>query len=63
METLKTFWRGFSGIATLAALVTTAIGGIGYLIFDGHYLFAVSLVVVLGFAIKPMWNYIQKSLM
>lgn len=63
METLKTIWRGFSGMATLAALVTTAIGGIGCLIYDDHYLFAVALVVVLCFAFKPMWNYIQKSLM
>lgn len=63
METLKTFWRGFSGIATLAALVTTAIGGFGYLTYDRHYLFSVALLVVLCFAFKPMWNYIQKSLM
>lgn len=63
METLKTIWRGFSGIATLAALLLTAIGGVGYLIYDKHDLFAVALVVVLCFAFKPMWNYIQKSLM
>lgn len=63
METLKTIWRGFSGIATLAALVMTAIGGVCNLFCDGHYIFVVALIVVLGFAIKPMWNYIQKSLM
>lgn len=63
METLKTIWRGFSGMATLAALVLTAIGGFGYLVFDKHYLFAVALVAVLCFAFKPMWNYISKMLM
>lgn len=63
METWKTIWRGFSGLATLAALVLTAIGGTGHLLNDGHYLFAVALLIVVGFALKPMWAYIQKSLM
>lgn len=63
METLKTIWRGFSGMATFAALVLTAIGGVGYLIYDRHILFAVALVAVVCFAFKPMWNYIQKSLL
>lgn len=63
METLKTIWRGFSGMATFAALVLTAIGGVGYLTYDKHYLFAVALVAVVCFAFKPMWNYIQKSLL
>lgn len=63
METLKTIWRGFSGMATFAALVLTAIGGVGYLTYDEHYLFAVALIAVVCFAFKPMWNYIQKSLL
>lgn len=63
METLKTIWRGLSGLATLAALVLAAIGGVGYLLNDKHYLFAVAVVAVVAFAFKPMWQYIQKSLM
>ena len=63
METLKTFWRGLSGLATFAALVLAAIGGVGYLINDKHYLFAVAVVAVVAFAFKPMWQYVQKSLM
>ena len=63
METLKTIWRGFSGMAVLAALILTTIGGTGYLIYDQHYLFAVALVVVICFAAKPMWKYIQQKLM
>jgi hypothetical protein len=63
METLKTFWRGLSGLATFAALVLTAIGGVGYLIYDRHILFAVALIAVVAFAFKPMWQYIQKSLL
>lgn len=63
METLKTIWRGFSGMATFAAMVLTAIGGVGYLIYDRHILFAVALVVVWAFAFKPMWQYVQKSLL
>ena len=63
METLKTIWRGFSGLATLASLVLSAIGGVGYLLNDKHYLFAVAVVAVVAFAFKPMWQYIQKSLM
>lgn len=63
METLKTLWRGLSGLGTLAALVLTTIGGVGFLTYEKHYLFAVALIVVLAFASKPMWNYIQKALM
>lgn len=63
METLKTIWRGVSGLTTLAALVLAAIGGVGYLINDKHYLFAVAVIAVVCFAFKPMWQYIQKSMM
>ena len=63
METLKTIWRGFSGMATFAALALTAIGSTGYLFYEGHILFGVSTIAVLCFAFKPMWAYIQKSLM
>ena len=50
-------------MAVLAALILTTIGGTGYLIYDQHYLFAVALVVVICFAAKPMWKYIQQKLM
>ena len=50
-------------MATLAAIVLTSIGGVGYLISDKHYLFAVMLIVVICFAAKPMWTFIQKQLM
>ena len=63
METLKTMWRGFSGMAVFACLALTAIGGVGYLCYDGHALFAVALLAVIGFAFRPMWNYIQKCLL
>ena len=63
METLKTFCRGLSGLGTVAALVLTAVGGVGFLAYEKHYLFAVALIDVLAFAFKPMWRYIQKSLM
>lgn len=63
METLKTIWRGFSGIASLCALVLGTIGGIGCLLVDGRYLFSVAIAVIIAFAFKPMWSYIQKSLM
>ena len=63
METWKTILRGLTGMATLAAMILTAIGGVGYLISDKHYLFAVMLIVVICFAAKPMWTFIQKQLM
>ena len=63
MELFKTIWRGFSGLATISALLLAAIGGIGCLLADGRYLFSVAIAVVIGFALKPMWNYIQKTLM
>lgn len=63
METLKTIWRGFSGMACLAALILGSIGGIGCLLVDGRYLFSAAIAAIVAFAFKPMWSYIQKSLM
>lgn len=63
METLKTIWRGLSGMAVMASLILATIGGIGYLIYDSHYIFAVALAVVICYAAKPMWKTIQEKLM
>ena len=63
METLKTLWRGLSGLGTFAALILTAIGGFGFLIYEKHYLFAVALIVVLAFALKPMKKFIETRLL
>lgn len=63
METWKTIWRGVSGMATIAAMVLTAIGGIGFMISEGRWLFSIATLAVLCFAFKPMWAYITKALM
>lgn len=63
METWKTIWRGISGLATLSAMALSAFGSVIYLLTEGRILFACATIAVMAFAFKPMWNYIQKSLM
>lgn len=50
-------------MAVLASLILATIGGIGYLIYDSHYIFALALAVVICYAAKPMWKTIQAKLM
>lgn len=60
---MKGFLNALAGLGTLAALILCAIGGIGYLINDGHYLFAIATLVVVIFAAQPMYRFIQKNLL
>lgn len=60
---MEGFKNAVLGMAVLAALVLGAIGSTGYLIYDGHYLFAVASLVVLAFAAPSMYRFIQKRLL
>lgn len=60
---MKSFLNAVMGMAVLSALLLCAIGGTGYLCYDGHYLFAVAEIVVVAFAAKPMYHFIQKNLL
>lgn len=60
---MEGFKNALLGLAVLSALVLAAIGSTGYLIYDGHYLFSVASLVVLGFAAQPMYRFIQKRLL
>lgn len=55
-------WRGVSGIMVLMLSAMAAIGGVGYLINDGHYVFAAAVVLVCVFAYKPIKEYLIKKL-
>lgn len=60
---MKDFFGKILGMAVLAALALCAIGGIGYLCYDGHILFAIATLVVVIFAAQPMYRFIQKKLL
>jgi hypothetical protein len=61
MERFKNFMRAFSGLIVGFLFIMCAIGSFGYLIMDGHYVFAVANVVAVCFAAKPVKDYFVKN--
>lgn len=47
------------GMAVISAAILCLIGATGYLLYDGHYLFAVAELAVFGFAAKPMLTIVK----
>lgn len=60
---MKSFLDAVLGLLTLAALALCAIGAIGVLLSVGRYLFSVATIVVICFAAKPMYKFIQTKLL
>ena len=60
---MKGFLNAVQGLAVLAACVLCIIGSTGYLVYDGHILFAIAEVVVFGFAFKPAKEFVEKKLL
>lgn len=58
----KELWRGLSGLMVFMLSVMAAVGGVGYLISDGHYIFALAVALVCVFAYKPIKEYLLKKL-
>lgn len=61
MEKFKGFWTAFVGLIVGFLFVMCAVGSFGYLVKDGHYIFAVANVVTVCFAAKPIRNYFVKT--
>lgn len=59
----KDFLNAIVGLAVLAAFALCVIGATGYLLYDGHYLFAVAELVVAAFAARPMFKIITTRLL
>lgn len=60
---MKNLIKAVAGLGTLSAFVLCAIGATGYLLYDGHALFAVAELVVSAFAAKPIVKTFQKLLL
>lgn len=63
MERFKDFLQSCLGLLVGLAYVMCAIGSFGYLINDGHYIFAVVNVVVVVFATKPVKDFFVKNVL
>lgn len=59
---MKAFFNAILGMIVLFAGAMCAIGSTGYLLNDGHYLFAVVVLITFGFAAKPMWMFAKSRL-
>lgn len=62
MERFKSFWVGMFGMVIGFLFIMCAIGSVGYLIADGHYIFAVATLVTVIFAAKPVKDFFVKSI-
>jgi len=62
-DALKSLGRAVLGFIIVAALVFCAIGTVSILLCDGYYQFAVATAIVIGFAVKPMWEKIKSLLL
>lgn len=62
METWKSFFRAVAGLAVLSAYALCLIGATGYLVYDGHVLFALAEVAVSVMAYPSVRNIIVKTL-
>ena len=60
---MKSFLDAILGLGVLAATALCLIGATGYLIYDGHILFAVAELIVSGFAWKPIKKFIESKLL
>lgn len=60
---MESFKNAILGLAVFSAAVLCAIGATGYLVADGHYLFAVAEVVVFAFAFKPIKKFVETKLL
>lgn len=56
---MKDFVIGIKAIISFMSFLMTAIGAVGYLVYDHHYLFAVTTVIVCVFAFRPMYKAIK----
>lgn len=63
MERFKEFLRACLGLIVGFAYIMCAIGSFGYLMNDGHYIFAVVNVVVVVFAAKPVKDFFVKNVL
>lgn len=60
---MKSLLNAILGLGTLSALALCGIGATGYLLNDGHYLFAIAELIVTAFAAKPMFKFFQTKLL
>lgn len=60
---MKGFLNAILGLAVFAAYVLCIIGATGYLLYDGHILFAIAELVVSGFAFKAVKDVVEKKLL
>lgn len=60
---MKSFLNALLGMGALAALVLCAIGAIGFMLSEGRFLFSIATAVVIIFAAKPMYKFIQTKLL
>lgn len=63
MEKFKEFLHAFLGLIIGFAYVMCAIGSFGYLVNDGHYIFAVANTIVVIFAAKPIKDFFVKNVL
>lgn len=60
---MKSFWNAILGLAVLAAFALCTIGATGYLIYDGHVLFAIAELVIVWFSYKPIKDFVTNKLL
>lgn len=63
MERFKNFSKAFIGLLVGFLFVMCAVGSFGYLVYDGHYVFAVANTVVVCFAAKPVKELFVKTVL
>lgn len=56
---MKSLLNAIIGMAVISAAILCLIGATGYLLYDGHFLFAVAELAVFGFAAKPMLTIVK----
>lgn len=60
---MKGFLNAIMGLGVFAATALCLIGATGYLIYDGHILFAIAELVVSAFALKSIKKFIETKLL